>query len=161
MKKQTTLILPLLVWMSVVSFIFLGSPKAYADPNIYLAQGLNFGRIIPRSGSITIILDALGDRTPVCQPANECDITGGHPAALYFYEFGSLNIQLNIPSDIDLYTDTGARGATLRNIHMYSDMTPFIDGNRRIAYLGGALSTTTSAYGKDMSGTIHIEVVTF
>ena len=137
------------------------SVTAWAGPSVYVADNMDFGRIIPRKNKLRIVLDALGSSRPACVPAIDCNTSGGHPAALYFYGFGELNIRLNFPNDIKLYTDSGWQGALLRNLHMYSNLEAFIDGDKKKAFVGGELFTGTPAYGKQLTGTIKIEITTY
>lgn len=148
-------------WICAAGFLLFPLHSAFAEPSILLAQGLNFGRIIPRNNNLTIILDALGDGLPTCSPENDCITSGGHPAAFYFYDFGSLNIRLNFPSDARLYTDTGRQGAIIRNMHMRSNVEAFTDGNRQKAYIGGELLTGSPVYGETLTGTIRVDITTY
>ncbi|MBI9113312.1 hypothetical protein [Maridesulfovibrio ferrireducens] len=160
-NKTAIFVLTMLVWMNIAVFVLFVPRTSYADPRIYLAQNLAFGRVIPRTRSLTIIIDALGSKVPMCAPSNACDITGGHAACLYFYDFGNVHISLNFPSSVDLHTEEGTKGATLQRMHMFSDVEAFVEGTRQKAYIGGELITDYTAYGKSLSGTVHVEITTY
>jgi len=161
MIKLATHFHSIAIGLCVASFLLLPQYSAYAEPNIYLAQGLDFGRIIPKKGTLTVTLDALGTGLPLCSPASDCIATGGHPAALYFYDFGTLNIRINFPSETRLYTQTGRQGAVIRNMHMRSNVEAFTEGNRQKAYIGADLLTGSPVYGETLTGTLRIDITTY
>ncbi len=160
-NKTAIFILAILVWMNIAVYVLFCPSTSHADPRIYVAQNLEFGRVIPRSNSLTIIIDALGSKLPACAPANSCDVSGGYAGCLYFYDFGDVHISLDFPTSVDLYTEGGSKGATLQRMHMFSNVEAFVEGTRQKAYLGGELITDYKAYGKTLSGTVHVEITTY
>ncbi len=142
-------------------FIALGPKVVFADPQIFVRQNLDFGRVIPRTSTVTISLDAMKSGNPACIPSNTCEVSGGHPAELVFIGFGSLNIRLGFPADVKLSTSSGRRGGILRRMHMLSNVIPFVDGDSLKAYIGGELVTGSPVYGEKLTGTVNVEITTY
>ncbi len=159
--KQLATLIRLTASICVASSLFFLHGTACAEPRILVSPGMNFGYVIPRANRLTIVLDGNGTRLPVCSPASDCDVSGGHTATLYFYDFGDVTISLEFPIVVRLYDeDGGEQGATISGMNRNSSVQAFTEGNRQKAYVGGVLLTGASAYGKKLKGTVTIEVTT-
>lgn len=150
----------LLILICAFLFVFF-DVRVYAGSSVYVAQNMDFGRVIPRTDELRVVLDALGSRIPACEPVANCQVVGGHPAALYFYGFGELDVKLSYPNDNELHTSDGVRAGMLRNLHMYSHLEAYDEGTKKKALVGGVLLTGSPAYGKKLTGTIRVEITTY